>query len=72
MRNSKISLQIISDIHLEFISQKITMEYVKNLLYYNTGDNARDLCLLGDIGYPSSKKYKTFLSCCSKLYEDIF
>lgn len=56
-----VLINLISDIHLEYLSR------YPNLInndYENT-----ILCLLGDIGYPSSKLYKDFIGHCSKTFK---
>ena len=59
--NKKIILQYISDIHLEIRSGTPN---IKKL--------AENLVLLGDIGDPLSKKYKRFISECSKNHKNVF
>lgn len=54
----------LSDVHLEFY--KRTIPYGFDLI---GGDI---LCLAGDIGYPESELYFTFLSYCSPLFKYVF
>jgi predicted MPP superfamily phosphohydrolase len=65
--NKKISMQIISDVHLEFLDkdQKIQIEtYLQPCASY--------LLILGDLGYPYLDSYREFLEQVSKLYKKVF
>lgn len=55
-------MQILSDIHLEFCSGRA----------YNFPVTAPHLCLLGDIGDPSTVVYKDFLHSQAERYEHVF
>ncbi len=56
-----MSFQLMSDLHLEFRSQCITVVPV-----------ADHLILAGDIGYPFAPLYKTFLTYVSGLFRTVF
>lgn len=55
-------LQVLSDIHIEFRRGKA----------YYFPVTAPNLCLLGDIGDPSTTVYKDFLHCQAKRYDHVF
>lgn len=69
---------ILSDIHLEFLQTVETLNDLIKIypfLYENINrDENKDkyLILAGDIGYPTSSNYHTFLQSCSEEYKDVF
>jgi predicted phosphohydrolase len=60
----KLRLQIISDIHLEFLERDHELPIIQ--------PKANILCLLGDIGNPKHENYWEFLSIQSKNFSTIF
>lgn len=56
-----VKFQYISDIHLEFLKKIPKIEKLAN-----------NLCLLGDIGHPTSKIYNQFIKECSLNYKNVF
>lgn len=63
-----MNIQLISDIHLELIKEPNTI--ISNII----GDDTKNsiLILAGDIGNPSSKKYKKFIQLMSEKYIKVF
>ncbi len=55
-----MKFQIISDIHLEFISD------------FKIEPKCDNLILAGDIGYPHDIDYKFFINCCSDKFKNVF
>jgi predicted phosphodiesterase len=67
-----IALRILSDIHLESNSDKIghaLKPYVTPLA--STRDHYNTLCLLGDIGDPTTQTYLQFLRAVSQTYDQV-
>lgn len=60
---SKLSLQYISDIHLEFFKHDEEFEIIPH---------SPNLALCGDIGYPGMKNYSDFIDKCSQLFKNVF
>ena len=58
-----VKLQYVSDIHLEQRSKIINIPQIHD---------CKNICLLGDIGYPNTKIYKQFINECSKKWENVF
>lgn len=56
-----VNIQYVSDIHLEFLDSHPKIECL-----------VENLCLLGDIGHPSSGIYKTFIRKMSEMFKNVF
>ena len=67
--DTSISIQIISDIHLEFDGKHGTYKKMPKL--ENKDDKASILALLGDIGYPSMEIYEKFIQDIREKYKYI-
>ena len=62
---TKVTIQFISDIHLEFYKKELDIsEFIHPCADY--------LAILGDLGYPESEIFKTFLAQVSKQYKKVF
>lgn len=59
----KLSIQYISDIHLEFYKSDET---------FNIIPHSPNLALCGDIGYPHEINYMNFINQCSKKFKNVF
>lgn len=55
-----MKFQIVSDIHLEFISD------------FKIEPKCENLILAGDIGHPHDIDYKFFINCCSDKFKNVF
>lgn len=60
---NKLSIQYISDIHLEFYDDN----YDFNIIVHSP-----NLVLCGDIGYPGTPNYTRFIEKCSRLFKNVF
>lgn len=59
----RLSIQYISDIHLEFYKQDET---------FNITPYSYNLALCGDIGYPDTENYINFIKHCSEKFKNVF
>lgn len=65
-----VTLQIISDLHLEFYENYDYDKFIKPI--NDNKNNDLYLCLLGDIGNPFHKNYENFINTSSKKFEKVF
>lgn len=63
-----MELQIISDLHLEFFHPT---KGLKSAIF-NTRLKSKNIALLGDIGYPSTKLYKGYIKYLSDNCDNVF
>lgn len=61
MFTKKISIQVVSDLHLEYVKKMPTLKIA-----------APNIALLGDIGNPRLHSYKKFLDTLCKNYDNVF
>uniref|UniRef100_A0A6C0EDC3 Calcineurin-like phosphoesterase domain-containing protein n=1 Tax=viral metagenome TaxID=1070528 RepID=A0A6C0EDC3_9ZZZZ len=72
-RDLKFPLNVLSDIHLEYLPKISTFkELLENKNIKMPEDtNDKTLILAGDIGKPNSTQYWNFIDSCSDLYNDV-
>lgn len=61
-----VKFQYISDIHLEFYTNTNIFKKIIKI------DDCENICLLGDIGYPDTPIYKSFIKYCSNTWKNVF
>jgi len=70
--NNVLSVQLISDIHLEFYMSYGTQRIRKQDNLKPIEPKADILVLAGDIGYPDNKLYKDLISDVSNKFKYVF
>lgn len=60
----KLTLQIVSDVHLEFRQNAARINSLKPV--------SPNLALLGDIGNPKTTEYQNFIKSCSRNFDNVF